>query len=142
MRSGRFNRVLRCVGLALVHRDIRTLLAVDRLVRGTDDALARDDFLEAMRSPTRHASAGEQRGEQILRNAQHGVHEAGVHVHVRAHVLSRAFLIEDHLGCQALDLLEQTEFGFEFRAYGQLLGKAFADDGARSDSVYTAWPMP
>ena len=84
-----------------------------------------------MSRPTGHTSTGEQRSEQILRNAQHGVHEAGIHVHVRAHILPCALLVEDNLGRQALDLLKQAELGLEFSAHSQLLGEALANNGTR-----------
>lgn len=50
---------------------------------------------------------------------------------VRAQLLGGALLAREHLGRQTLDGFQQVQLGLVFRAGGQLLGEALADDGAR-----------
>ena len=84
-----------------------------------------------MRRPARHASAGEQRGEQVLGDVEHRVDEARVHIHVGAHVLLGALLAQNDLGRQALDRLEQAELCLVFGPLGHLGREFLEDDGTR-----------
>ena len=49
--------------LALLHRDVRATIMRGILVRRANDALARNNFLEAVSNPTREATARKKRRE-------------------------------------------------------------------------------
>ena len=84
-----------------------------------------------MRSPTRHARASEERRDEIGRDTHHGIHEARIHVHIRAHVLVRALFLQDDLRCQTLDRLQQIELRLIFGTFGKARREILADDGTR-----------
>ena len=96
-------RIALCHGHEVAH-------AAGLLVGGTDDALAGNYLLETMRSPSRHAGAGEQRRQHLIRNAQRAIDAAAVQIHVRADVLALA-LRGKQLRGHILDDLQQAKIG-------------------------------
>src|SRR5574340_1790614 len=72
--------------LALLEGDV---LAPRRhaFVRGTDDLAVVREFFDTVRAPADRSRAREQRGVELLGNAQHPVDVPGVEVHVGAHAL-------------------------------------------------------
>ena len=68
---------------ALLHGDIR-LVGGDGAVGRAHDPVAGDYLLNAVGAPAGNTGGGKQRREHLLRDAQHGVHQSGVHIHVGA----------------------------------------------------------
>ena len=71
--------------------------------------MAGDDFFYSVGAPARYTCRGEQRREYVLRDAEHGIYEAGIHINVGAHwrVALSALLYE--WNAQLLHLLQQVE---------------------------------
>ena len=93
---------------ALVHGDIR-LVGGDGTVGRAHDPVAGDHLLDAVGAPAGNTGGGEQRREHLLRDAQHGIHQAGVHIHIGTHGRVAVLAFHDHGQAQLLHLLQQGE---------------------------------
>ena len=89
-------------------------------VRRADDAPAGVDLLDSVCAPARNARDGEERCVQLLRNAQHLIDEAGVHIHVCADLLALAQALGERAQTLALDVLHELEVGDSALALKQL----------------------
>ena len=78
-------------------------------VGGTHDPVAGDDLLHTVGAPACDTGRGEQRREHILRNAQHGVYQTGIHVHIGAHGGVAVAALLHQRNAQLLHLLQQSE---------------------------------
>ena len=91
--------------------------------------MAGDDLLDAVGAPAGDTGGGEERREHVLWDAQHGVDQTGVHVHVGAHGGVGFRFLQDHGDAQLLDLLQQLEVLRIALDLGHVLGVLFQQDG-------------
>ena len=80
-----------------------------RPVRRTHDPMTGDHLFNPVGAPAGNPGGGEEGGKHILRDAQHGVDQAGVHIHIGTHGNLRARLGLDHGNAHLLNLLQQLE---------------------------------
>ena len=73
------------------------------------DAVTGDDLLHAVGAPACNTGRGEQRREHVLRDAQHGIHQPGVHIHVGTHGRIAVTPLLHQRDAQLLHLLQQVE---------------------------------
>ena len=81
----------------------------DGAVGRAHDAVAGQDLLYPVGAPAGDTSRGEQRREDLLRDAEHMVHKAGVHIDVRADGVVAPALFLQKLRADRLDLLQQLK---------------------------------
>ena len=98
-----------------------------RLVGRTVDAAAGQDFLHTVRAPAGDSGHGEQRGKEIRGDAQHTVHQAGIHIHVGAHDLLTAGDLGENAGRDALDGFHQLQL-VKHVFLARQRARAFAED--------------
>ena len=120
----------------LLHGDVMPVDG-DGAIRRTHDAAAGDQLLHAVGAPARDTGGGKQRREHIRRDAQHGVYQTGVHIHVGAQrrVIVAAFLHQRD--AQLLHLLQKGEVLGVALDLRQMLGVLLQQHGAGvGDGVY------
>ena len=93
---------------ALLHGHI-VLVGGHGAVGRAHDPVAGDHLLDAVGAPAGDTGGGEQRREHLLGDAQHGVHQTGVHIHVGAHGRVAALALHHQRDADLLHLLQQGE---------------------------------
>ena len=115
--------------LPLLHWYIVTFNA-DGAVGRTHDTAARHQLLHTVGTPAGYTGGGKQRREHIRRDAQHGVYQAGVHIHVgtQRRVVVAALLHQRD--AQLLHLLQKGEVLGIALDLRQMLGVLLQQHGA------------
>src|SRR5699024_11551369 len=96
-----------------------------------DETINKDIIIESVGEPYGQECNREQRGVQILRDAQHLVDQAAEQDHVGAHRLGAALFLRKDGGGQPLDAAQHIVLRLEALLVGQVAGALFQDDLAR-----------
>ena len=97
-------------------------------VGGPDDTVGENDLLDAVGAPARHTGDGEQRGVEILGDAQHIVDQAAEQVHIGADGLGTALFLGEDAGGQPLDAAQHVVLFLKAFLVSQMAGTIFQDD--------------
>ena len=120
----------------LLHGDVMPVDG-DGAIRRTHDAAAGDQLLHAVGAPARDTGGGKQRREHIRRDAQHGVYQTGVHIHVGAQRRVVVAALLHQRDAQLLHLLQKGEVLGIALDLRQMLGVLLQQHGAGvGDGVY------
>ena len=103
-------------------------LGHDALVRRTDDLAGVHQLLDPVRAPSDDPRGGEQRGVELLGDAQHAVDETAVEIHVGTDPGEGVLLGFYESGGDLLDGRVQLEVVVPSLGYRQLLNEGFEDD--------------
>lgn len=117
--------------LPLVDRNIDVSVGHHAVGR-TDDPLAVEiQLLVAVSAPSDDPGHGEKRSIDLLRQAQHLVHETGVEVHVGAENLATALGLIDSLDGKALQTGHELILAHPVLLHSELVGHLLEQDGPR-----------
>ena len=100
------------------------------LVGGADDLAGGHVLLHAVCAPARGAGDGEEGRVHLGGDTQHAVDQAGVEIHVGAHLLIQALVGAEDLGGKALDGFQQIEIVAKSLLVSLLAGKLLEKHGA------------
>ena len=118
------------------------MLLINSLISRTNDLIRIVDLFNSMSTPAGNTGDGKQRCEQLLRDAQHSVNKAGVHIDISANWLFSAAFSKE-LRSELFDSFKEVVFILKTvlncKALGNFLKNFSSWIGARQVPTSIFW---